>query len=333
MTVPEDYIGKRLGAFEIGPIIGSGAAGEVFECRHLINDRHYAIKLNIYDDPLWDGDEPLLPPCNGRLPGVLTAITKIRFLAVNSPGGFQDFTPDYFAVVDTSWIRPLTVAGRVRDALTHDELRRYDPDGHLGRALERSRLWVDSAYAMLWDAGRLSPGAFDERWGAVRGGDRLADIVATMQLGGLLSEQAAELAGRESLLGPALTANRLFWLLVAADVGDISAETLRATLRCPLFRLNVEGIDAFQLGQLDSALGQTATAGMQTLHLDQTRAAVADAVGWLGQLPFTPATDPDQFVIDDSEEISEDSPYLDGVILMHRLGSLGILDGQWVTSP
>jgi hypothetical protein len=333
MAVPEDYIGQRFGAFEIGPIISSGAEGEVFECRHLINDRRYAIKLNIYDNSLWDGDEPLLPPRNGRQPGVLTAIEKVRFLAVNSPGGFQDFTPDYFAVVDTSWIRPLTVAGRVRDALTHDELRRYGSDGPLGRALERSRLWLDCAYAMLWDAGRLSPGAFDERWGAVRGGDQLADIAAAMRRSGMLSEQAAELAGRESLLGPALTTNRLFWLLVAAEVGDISAETLQATLRCPLFRLNVEGIDAFQLGRLDSALRQKAAAGMQTAYLDQTRAAVADAVGLLGQLPFTPATDPDQFVIDDSEEIGEDSPYLDGVILMHRAGSLGILDGRWVITP
>lgn len=315
MAVPEDYIGQRFGAFQIGQIIGAGMAGEVFECRHLINGRRYALKLHVEDDALWDGD-PLLPPRNGRRPEVWTAIEKVGFLAMNSPGGFQDFTADYFAVVGNSWVRPLTIAGRVRDAMSHAQLLQYGPDGRLDNALDRSRAFQVLVFAILADAQVLAHDAFDDRWGVICGGDRFAHLAAGAAQAGIISQRAAESVARESEERADLTNNRLFWLLVAADVGDISAQALRATLRCPLFRLNVETVDVAQLVLLKSALDETTlvTAGLAT-----PREAIARAFGWLAELPFNPKDDPEQFTTDNWETPTADSPYSDGVIVMQHL--------------
>jgi hypothetical protein len=265
MARVEDYIGCKFGSFRIEERIGHGKEAEVFRCIHLDTGRHYALRLDIEDDAIWDG-EPAIPPRNYSLERNNCQGTWLLSSQWYKYSASAECVPIY-GVLNNRYLIPMACPVRVRDAWDINEVLKHSPADDL----YLFEMWELLVLSMIVGAYESNTPDSDwvNRWSKLIGGSILQNAMSQYLDGGSLSNdekrQVLQNVSRSSKTNaPEFAENTLLRLCGCISRGRMSLKEAKATLQCIYFRINISLHELDQIVAAYNALKFGVTIGAET---------------------------------------------------------------------
>lgn len=316
MATVEDYIGKKFGQFEIGPVQGQGKEADVFACLHLSTGLFYILRLDANDKEIWSG-QPIIPPYNYSIesknakgtwlsaPGYYMNSFEEESLFTSLPYQKKEkvrkewvfSSTAIYGVLDNRYLIPIASPVRVKSAWDVDKLIQTPINANIHSYFE---LWEDVVSCVVAEAftsidSKIKNDEWRKRWGRLLGGEVLIESVKRFMENGNSEDnektKILNMISNHNKENPVLVDNLLFKLCACIERRKITLDEVKATLKCKHFRINISHDEIQQLLDLYSIFDSQYFPPKNSLLLMQF------VLRQLENKPVDEFDDPDEFEI------------------------------------